>query len=101
MTPFIFVSPRLGILNRLLGVAPSTLFMFTVGMSDVLTLHFFWVVRDEGSWLDIGSNTICHFVVASLVCVFVVLMEGVSSVIISGVEVGSEPSEKPLAQDLF
>ncbi|KZL67687.1 GPI ethanolamine phosphate transferase 1 [Colletotrichum tofieldiae] len=98
MIPFVFVSASLGILNKLLGVAPSALFMFAVGMSDILTLHFFWVVRDEGSWLEIGS-TICHFVVASLVCVFVVLMEGVSAMFISGVEVGTEPSEKPLAQD--
>ncbi|TDZ41268.1 GPI ethanolamine phosphate transferase 1 [Colletotrichum trifolii] len=87
MIPFVFVSASLGVLNKLLGVAPSALFMFAVGVSDVLTLHFFWVVRDEGSWLEIGS-TICHFVVASLVCVFVVLMEGVSAVFISGVEVG-------------
>ncbi|KAL0929691.1 gpi-anchor biosynthetic protein [Colletotrichum truncatum] len=86
MIPFVFVSASLGILNKLLGVAPSALFMFAVGMSDILTLHFFWVVRDEGSWLEIGS-TICHFVVASLVCVFVVLMEGVSAMFISGVEV--------------
>lgn len=98
MIPFVFVSASLGILNKLLGVAPSALFMFAVGMSDILTLHFFWVVRDEGSWLEIGS-TISHFVVASLVCVFVVLMEGVSAMLISGVEVGTEPSEKPLAQD--
>ncbi|KAK2050379.1 GPI ethanolamine phosphate transferase 1 [Colletotrichum somersetense] len=98
MIPFVFVSASLGILNKLLGVAPSALFMFAVGMSDILTLHFFWVVRDEGSWLEIGS-TICHFVVASLVCVFVVLMEGVSAVFISGVEVGTEPSEKPRAED--
>ncbi|KAK6211330.1 GPI ethanolamine phosphate transferase 1 [Colletotrichum tabaci] len=65
MIPFVFVSASLGVLNKLLGVAPSALFMFAVGMSDILTLHFFWVVRDEGSWLEIGS-TICHFVVASL-----------------------------------
>ncbi|KDN68699.1 putative phosphatidylinositolglycan class N [Colletotrichum sublineola] len=96
--PFVFVSASLGILNKLLGVAPSALFMFAVGMSDILTLHFFWVVRDEGSWLEIGS-TICHFVVASLVCVFVVMMEGVSAIFISGVEVGTETSEKPPAQN--
>ncbi|KAK2018005.1 GPI ethanolamine phosphate transferase 1 [Colletotrichum eremochloae] len=96
--PFVFVSASLGILNKLLGVAPSALFMFAVGMSDILTLHFFWVVRDEGSWLEIGS-TICHFVVASLVCVFVVMMEGVSAMFISDVEVRTETSEKPPAQD--
>jgi len=49
-------------------------------------LHFFWVVRDEGSWLEIGS-TISHFCIASLLCVFVAGLEGISEVFISGIEV--------------
>ena len=60
--------------------------MFVMAISDFLTLHFFWVVRDEGSWLEIGS-TISHFVIASLMCVFVAALEGVSEVFIAGVEV--------------
>jgi GPI ethanolamine phosphate transferase 1 len=97
MIPFTLVSANLGILNKRLGVAPSALFMVAMGMSDVLTLHFFWVVKDEGSWLEIGS-TICHFVVASLLCVFVAGLEGVSAMFISRVEVERGPNEKPPAQ---
>lgn len=43
-------------------------------------------MRDEGSWLEIGS-TISHFVIASLLCVFVASLEGVSEMFIVGVEV--------------
>ena len=86
MIPFALISANLGILNKRLGVAPSALFMLVMAISDFLTLHFFWVVRDEGSWLEIGS-TISHFCIASLLCVFVAGLEGVSELMISGVEV--------------
>jgi len=86
MIPFALISANLGILNKRLGVAPSALFMLVMAISDFLTLHFFWAVRDEGSWLEIGS-TISHFAIASLLCVFVAGLEGVSELLIRGVEV--------------
>jgi phosphatidylinositol glycan class N len=97
MIPFALISANLGILNKRIGVAPSALFMVVMAVSDVLTMHFFWVVRDEGSWLEIGS-TISHFVIASLLCVFVAMLEGVSELFIGGVEVDEAqvPAEKEL-----
>jgi GPI ethanolamine phosphate transferase 1 len=86
MIPFALISANLGILNKRLGVAPSALFMVVMAISDFLTLHFFWVVRDEGSWLEIGS-TISHFCIASLLCLFVASLEVVSEMFIAGVEV--------------
>ncbi|ROW14531.1 hypothetical protein VPNG_03116 [Cytospora leucostoma] len=86
MIPFALVSANLGMLNKRLGVAPSALFMVVMAISDILTLYFFWVVKDEGSWLEIGS-TISHFAIASLLSVFVAALEGVSEVFTSGVEV--------------
>jgi phosphatidylinositol glycan class N len=89
LIPFALISANLGILNKRLGVAPSALFMVVMAISDILTLYFFWVVKDEGSWLEIGS-TISHFVIASLLCVFVAALEGVSAMFIAGVEVGDD-----------
>ncbi|KAK3390859.1 Phosphatidylinositolglycan class N-domain-containing protein [Podospora didyma] len=88
MIPFALISANLGILNKRLGVAPSALFMIVMAISDILTLYFFWVVKDEGSWLEIGS-TISHFVIASLLCVFVAALESVSAMFITGVEVNN------------
>ncbi|OTA90287.1 hypothetical protein M434DRAFT_398066 [Hypoxylon sp. CO27-5] len=88
MIPFALISANLGILNKRIGVAPSALFMMTMALSDILTLYFFWVVKDEGSWLEIGS-TISHFAIASLLCVFVAALEGVSALFIAGIEVNS------------
>ncbi|KAI2619974.1 GPI ethanolamine phosphate transferase 1 [Hypoxylon sp. NC1633] len=88
MIPFALISANLGILNKRIGVAPSALFMVAMALSDILTLYFFWVVKDEGSWLEIGS-TITHFAIASLLCVFVAALEGVSALFITGIEVSS------------
>ena len=90
--PFVVISANLGILNRRLGVAPSSLFMVVIAISDVLTMNFFWLVRDEGSWLDIGTS-ISHFFIASLLCVFVSGLEFVSEIFVSGVEVGGKKPE--------
>jgi len=86
LIPFAIISANLGILNRRLEIAPSALFMLVMGLSDVLTLNFFFMVKDEGSWLDIGT-TISHFCIASLLCVFVAALEFLSEVFVSGVEV--------------
>ncbi len=89
LVPFVFVSANLGILNRRIGVAPSALFMFVMAFGDVMTLNFFYMVRDEGSWLDIGT-TISHFCIASGLCIFVAGLESVSEVFLSGVDFGGK-----------
>ena len=89
MIPFAVISAILGILNRRLRVAPSALFMLVMAVSDVLTLNFFWLVRDEGSWLDIGTS-ISNFSIASMLCAFVALLEFVSEVFVSGVDMEDE-----------
>lgn len=43
-------------------------------------------MKDEGSWLGIGTS-ISHFVIASLLCVFVAGLEFLSEIFVAGVEV--------------
>ncbi|EGE78508.1 GPI ethanolamine phosphate transferase 1 [Blastomyces dermatitidis ATCC 18188] len=85
LIPFAIISANLGILNRRLGVAPSSLFMIVMSISDIMTLNFFYMVRDEGSWLDIGT-TISHFCIASGLCTFVAGLEFLSETFICGVK---------------
>jgi phosphatidylinositol glycan class N len=99
LVPFAALSANFGLLNRRIGVAPSALFMVVMAVSDVMTLSFFYMVKDEGSWLDIGT-TISHFFIASLLGVFVAGLELVSEHIIGGVETqrqeGETRGEKPV-----
>lgn len=81
LIPFALISAVLGVLNKELGLPRGALFMVVMGLSDVLTLHFFWMVRDEGSWLDIGTS-ISHFFIGSLLNVFVAGLEGLSGLLV-------------------
>jgi phosphatidylinositol glycan class N len=92
MVPFAALSASFGLLNKRLGVAPSALFMVVMAVSDVMTLSFFYMVKDEGSWLDIGT-TISHFVIASLLGVFVAGLELYSEFTTRGVEFGDKRKE--------
>jgi phosphatidylinositol glycan class N len=100
LIPFAIISANFGILNKKLGVAPSALFMVVMAVADVMTLNFFYMVRDEGSWLEIGT-TISHFSIASLLGVFVAGLELVSGLLTGGVDPGDarvEASHKTGAQ---
>ena len=85
LVPFACISASLGLLNRRLGVAPSALFMIVTALTDIITLNFFYMVRDEGSWLEIGS-TLSQFCIASLLGIFVAGLEFASEVFVGGVE---------------
>lgn len=85
LAPFALVSANLGILTRRLRLRGGSLFAVVMGIGDYLTLRFFWEVRDEGSWLDIGES-ISMFVIASTMCVFVAGLEALSEVLIRGVK---------------
>ncbi|KAK5110399.1 hypothetical protein LTR85_001263 [Meristemomyces frigidus] len=85
LAPFALVSANLGILTKRLKLRGGSLFAVVMGIGDYLTLRFFWEVRDEGSWLDIGES-ISMFVIASMLCVFVALLEALSEVFVKGVE---------------
>lgn len=94
LIPFAVISANLGVLNRRIGVAPSALFMVVMAISDVLTLNFFYMVKDEGSWLDIGT-TISHFFICGLLGVFVSALEFLSEVFVGGVSMdGGEDKKK-------
>ena len=85
LVPFSCISASLGLLNRRLGVAPSAIFMIVTALADIITLNFFYMVRDEGSWLEIGS-TLSQFCIASLMGIFVAGLEFASEVFVGGVE---------------
>ncbi|CAN6630432.1 GPI ethanolamine phosphate transferase 1 [Trichomonascus vanleenenianus] len=94
LVPFAVLSVCLGILNMRLGVPKSALFSMVLSVSDILSLNFFYLVVDEGSWLDIGTG-ISHFSISSGLCVFMILLEYLSGVLVAGVQVPQvHPSKK-------
>jgi phosphatidylinositol glycan class N len=92
--PFALVSANLGLLTRRLRLKSGALFALVMAIGDWLTLRFFWSVRDEGSWLEIGES-ISVFVIASALCVFVAGLEMVSEAFVRGIEFDDEAEIAP------
>ena len=89
MVPFAVLSAHVGLVNRLVGLAPGAVFLGVAAVGDYGTMRFFWCVRDEGSWLEIGMS-ISQFVISGGLGMFVAGLEGVGEVMMNGVEGGNE-----------
>jgi phosphatidylinositol glycan class N len=82
LVPFVMVSVAFGAVSSLLNVPPFSLFLLVVCTADIMTLNFFFMVRDEGSWLEIGTS-ISHFVIASAFGIFTIVLFVLSKVFVS------------------
>ncbi|KAM0793098.1 hypothetical protein ACM66B_000579 [Microbotryomycetes sp. NB124-2] len=69
LTPFVALSAITTVLNRRLRLPPFALFMVASTLSEYLTVNFFFLVTDKGSWLEIGSS-ITNFAICSLLGIF-------------------------------
>jgi len=96
LIPFALISANLAVLNRRAGLGGSAVFMCVTALSDVLTLNFFWLVRDEGSWLEIGTG-ISHFCIGGALGVFLAGLEGLGTWWGKGVEVHIAAATAPAA----
>lgn len=85
LIPFFLLSSTLGLLSRLLGLPHFSLFLLVLSSTDIQTLNFFFLVRDVGSWLEIGT-TISHFMIASTFIIFQIILFSISHLLLGRVQ---------------
>ncbi|XP_068787638.1 GPI ethanolamine phosphate transferase 1 isoform X7 [Struthio camelus] len=54
--PFVLVSCAFEAVQVTTQLSSKSLFLIVLVISDVMALHFFFLVKDYGSWLDIGTS---------------------------------------------
>lgn len=84
LIPFFLVSSIFRVLGRSLDLPPFSLFLLGLATTDVMTLNFFYLVRDDGSWLEIGTS-ISHFCISSLMVLFTILLFALSDLLVGHV----------------
>lgn len=85
--PFLLVCTALGIIGLSLGMSRLPFYLICIAMCDVLSVRFFFAVRDEGSWKEIG-NSISHFVMANVQIILIPILITASSGFVRGISNG-------------
>ncbi|KAL7232483.1 hypothetical protein ACSBR2_010495 [Camellia fascicularis] len=77
--PFMLVICTFSALTKLIQVSRLGCYFLVILCSDVMTIHFFFLVRTTGSWMEIG-NSISHFGIVSAQVVFVLLLFALTNI---------------------
>lgn len=84
LIPFFLLSGALGLLGTLLSLDRWSLFLLVLSTIDIMTLNFFFLVVDTGSWLEIGT-TISHFMISSAFIIFQIILFSASQLLLGQV----------------
>ena len=88
--PFVYVSCAYNCIVTLLNQSLRNGLLLVLVMTDVMALNFFFLVRDSGSWLEIGVS-ISHYVIAMVVCLGAVVLVGLAR-LLTGISVEPKKS---------
>ncbi|OVA16257.1 GPI ethanolamine phosphate transferase 1 [Macleaya cordata] len=89
--PFMLVICVFSAITKLLGVPRLGCYFLVILSSDVMTIHFFFLVRNTGSWMEIG-NSISHFGIMSAQVVFVLMLFALTNIYTKDIHIGSPRS---------
>lgn len=71
--PFLLVTCFFHAICTIIKVPTRALFYVFLVMSDFMALHFFFLIRTEGSWLEIGTS-LSHYVISMATTLFLILL---------------------------
>ncbi|KAK3158301.1 hypothetical protein QOZ80_2AG0135350 [Eleusine coracana subsp. coracana] len=86
--PFMLVICTFSAITKIVRIPRLGCYFLVILLSDVMTIHFFFLVRNTGSWMEIG-NSISHFGIVSAQVVFVLLLFALTNVYTRDIEVSS------------
>uniref|UniRef100_A0A8B9Y1E5 GPI ethanolamine phosphate transferase 1 n=1 Tax=Bos mutus grunniens TaxID=30521 RepID=A0A8B9Y1E5_BOSMU len=73
LIPFVLVMCAFEAVQVTTQLSSKSLFLMVINISDIMALHFFFLIKDHGSWLDIGTS-ISHYVIVMSMTIFMVFL---------------------------
>lgn len=65
----------------LFQIPPGNVFALMLAMSNMMGLNFLFLIKNSGSWLDIGMS-ISHYVIVQSLALFLIVMYGLAGILI-------------------
>nr|KAF6423359.1 phosphatidylinositol glycan anchor biosynthesis class N [Rousettus aegyptiacus] len=78
--PFVLVMCAFEVVQLTTQLSSKSLFLMVLVISDIMALHFFFLVKDYGSWLDIGTS-ISHYVIVMSMAIVLVFLNGLAQLL--------------------
>ncbi|KAI1889039.1 hypothetical protein AGOR_G00174950 [Albula goreensis] len=82
LIPFVIVMCTFETIQVSTQLSSRSLFLIVLVISDLMALHFFFLVKDYGSWLDIGTS-ISHYVIVMSMTIFLMVLSIMSRILTS------------------
>lgn len=82
LIPFVIVMCTFESLQVSTQLSSRSLFLVVLVISDLMALHFFFLVKDYGSWLDIGTS-ISHYVIVMSMTIFLMVLSIMTHILTS------------------
>ncbi|KMZ72096.1 putative GPI ethanolamine phosphate transferase [Zostera marina] len=94
--PYMLVICVFSAITKLIQLPRIGCYFLVILLSDVMTIHFFFLVRNTGSWMEIG-NSISHFGIMSAQVVFLLFLFAITNIYTKNIQVGQHPSSQKMS----
>eukprot|EP01132_Coremiostelium_polycephalum_P001942 gene1942-2377_t len=79
--PLLLVAVSFSLLNNSLNISRPGSFLVVIALTDLMSISFFFLVKDTGSWLEIGTS-ISHYGISNAFIILQLLLFAVSSLLV-------------------
>ncbi|KAL9658316.1 hypothetical protein ABK040_015636 [Willaertia magna] len=87
--PLLAVTVTFVVIVRITGTPPFGSFLLVLSLCDIMTINFFFLVSDVGSWLEIG-NSISRFAIGNAMIIILLLLFTFAQLYIRNVKVATK-----------
>ncbi|EFA82521.1 phosphatidylinositol glycan [Heterostelium album PN500] len=82
--PLLIVALSFSLLNNCLNIPRPASFLVVIALTDIMNINFFFLVKDTGSWLEIGIS-ISHYAISNAFIILQLLLFAVSSALVPAI----------------